>query len=255
MMGKDELEVYLKLVKESSMLRWWPLVADLPVPKPKTVLIPVPKDIPLLGERGVNMKLVSRIATEVREAVPKVGGLPAFLRTDHLSGKHQFRSTCFLGSLSDVEIHVVNLIEKSLTVGIFGVPLDAFVVREYLIPDWEFRAFNGLPIAPEVRVFVKDGEVLDWLFYWPEDAIQFWRGTQEYEGIDWRGALARMRAKAERESGRFLEHARVVASVLKGDWSVDFMRARDGEWYFIDAARAPISYGYDKVGGRLVGRE
>nr|WP_230972466.1 ATP-grasp domain-containing protein [Archaeoglobus neptunius] len=156
------------------------------------------------------------------------------MRTDVYSGKHDYVDTCYVGSEEDVRPNLYNLIADSFLKDLFT---RAVVLREFVELDWRFRAFSGkLPIAPEVRVMVRDGEVERWFFYWPEDAILL------PDRPDWRKLLAEMRRTAERERERFLSVAREVATEFDDYWSVDFARTRDGRWILIDMALGEVSW-------------
>lgn len=243
--GKTDFLRYINLSNESSMLNWWPKVEELDIPKPRTILKRIPPGMVVFRGDGVGKEFAEWAVEVVREGIRQFG-LPLFLRTDHLSGKHHFVETCFIQSedRGEIEKRIVNLVLTSEMAGI-GLPVRVIAVREYILPDWRFKAFAGLPIAPEVRVFIANGKVEKWIFYWPEDAIEFWPSTKEWKRTDWREKLREMREISEAESEIFLGHAEKVARVFDNNWSVDFMRTIKGEWLLIDMARAEVSWGYE----------
>jgi len=84
------------------MLYWWELVKDLPVPKPKTVIVKLrDEDVAMFfdcffaleegrrSEECVEFRSrVREILEELKRAAEQVRGYPVFLRSDYTSGKH-----------------------------------------------------------------------------------------------------------------------------------------------------------------------
>lgn len=120
-----------------------------------------------------------------------------------------------------------------------------FAVREFLNLDWSFKAFWGeMPIATEVRVFIRDGNLECIHQYWPEVAISKWAGRNEGAIPDnWRDILAEHGAKIEHGIETIRRQAKEVARVMDGWWSCDMALGRDlSTWYLIDMAPGAASY-------------
>jgi hypothetical protein len=224
-------------IDKNSMLYWWPIVKDLGIVMPRTELIPIKdKSFDVLAniidgkEPFAEMPIVKSVCAKM--------GYPIFLRTDHLSGKHDWERTCFIEKETDLPSHIGALIEESLTAGILGVPFTALAVRNYIPMDILFTAFWGkMPVNPEIRVFVKAGVIQCRHWYWITDAIR----NPSIE--DWKEVLDRTKIRVE--SSEELDHVSDVACLVAqalhdhGDdeqWSVDFCRSAIGEWVMIDMA-------------------
>jgi len=168
----------------------------------------------------------------IRDAAIKVGGYPVFMRSDLCSGKHSFERTCFIRNEEDVIRHIWAIVDEN---GCCDCAMESIVIREYIQPAWAFKAFRGLPIAPERRYFVRDGEVVCHHPYWIEDAIR----NPDMDA--WCGALKLMNIE-EDEISLLTGYAEQIAQELGGDWSIDFMLGRDDTWYMIDMATAMQSW-------------
>lgn len=219
----------------NSMLNWYPRIKDLEIPQPRTVMIDV-RDVLQTYDEGdaeAIMDLVDKSKGEIRKLG---GGYPLFLRTDKLSGKHDWSRTCFVKTEKDLQSNIVGLIEASYNCDIIGRPVEALVFREYIKMDSAFRAFGGLPISRERRYFVECGKVICHHPYWPEGAIEFYKWMQVEEPFAWKEALKLLNTESKTEIGLLSTYASQVSNVLEGYWSVDFCRAANRIWYLIDCA-------------------
>ncbi len=232
----------------NSMLHWWPLVKDLDIPMPKTVILEEPRE-GLLTEfcfavldsaHGKDLDYQAILPEwqpyeeRIYEEADKLG-FPLFWRTDILSAKHSWKRTCYLPERDAIKHNLVSLLEEHLAG--FGIPrAHALVLREFLELDSSFTAFPDLPISAERRYFVRDGAVVCAHPYWPEEAIH--SPSEE----DWKQRLARLNRQSAAEIDLLTRHATLLAERLDGFWSVDFARGTDGTWYFIDAARGEDSW-------------
>lgn len=223
----DDYARHVRLLNDerNSLLYWYPKVKDM-VPTPRTKIVEIEDPLDLLEE------VPEDVLTTLREHATELG-YPLFVRTDTFSGKHHFVDTCYVKSEERLAKNVRNLVEWSFFHDL--IPR-AICLREFLELDWKFKAFSGLPIATEVRVMARDGEVEKWFFYWPDDAIR--RPTKK----NWRNLLREMWAVVEREQEVFLKQAEKVARKFDDYWSIDFARARDGTWYLIDMALGDVSW-------------
>lgn len=219
---------HLRLLNDfrNSMLYWYPRVKDV-APTPETRWVEVEPDVVWYDNVPESVvEEVKRIADEI--------GYPVFMRSDVNSGKHRWVETCYVKSPEQIERNLNMLVEDHVVKDLI---LRAIVLREFVELDWKFKAFYGkLPIATEVRVMVKDGEVERWFFYWPEKAIMM------PDRVNWRSLLVEMRKTAEKEQDEFIKLAEKVARKFEGYWSVDFARTKEGRWILIDMALGEVSW-------------
>jgi len=223
-------------MNKTSMNYWYPKIEHLGVPMPKTE-IPLTKDFfDWIRFLDGKMVLSEDEKRALRDAATKVGGYPIFMRSDLCSAKHDFKYTCFVQNDEEVVSHLWRLIDTN---GMCDCRMESIVIREYIPPAATFKAFEGLPIAPERRYFVRDGEVVCHHHYWIEDAIQFY--NNERPPISWQAELALMNREHE-EVTLLTGYAEQIAQELGGDWSIDFMLGMDETWYMIDMATAMQSW-------------
>jgi hypothetical protein len=219
--------------KRNSMLFWFPKIKDLDIPIPKTEMIIVNLnfnyieylDNPQNFPRNI-LKLLKMKAREI--------GYPIFLRTDHLSGKHE--AIPFVKEERDLYACVFGLMEVS---SMAELPINAFIIRKHLELDWKFEAFNGLPIAKERRYFINNGKVICHHPYWIEDAIHFWKETSP-PPENWKEQLQKLNIETLDEIKILTSYTEKVSSIFDDYWSIDFAYGKDGTWYLIDMA-----IGYD----------
>ena len=234
----DAFEERLKLSRETSMLHWWPRVVDIDIPMPRTEIIPL--SIETVREwwekEGV---LPEEVVARLEAAINRLG-FPVFLRTDFMSAKfaHEFRSV--IRDKTDIKGAAMDLSDAH-SEGFGTSTPQALVVREHLDLVSSFKSRSGRPITAERRYFVRDGRLECHHPYWIEDAIA--RDHYMDHGLpqNWKELLARMNEESE-EVGILTEHAGKLAAALEGWWSLDFAKATDGKWYFIDAAKGAVSW-------------
>lgn len=220
--------------ERNSLTYWYPKVVEIGVPTPKTIWVDIRKWVRKRGSvlwwliDGLPPSFVS----EVKKAADLMG-YPVFMRTDYFSGKHSYNETCYVETSDDLVYNLKNLLQYSI---MFGLRVGAIVFREFLELDYRFRAFQGLPIAPEVRYYIRDGVVEEWFFYWPEDAIE------HPDSKDWKLKLEEMKEVAREYEDVHFRLAEKVAEKFEGYWSVDFARLRDGRWILIDMALGEVSW-------------
>lgn len=251
----SELKVYTK----NSMNYWFPKIENLGIPMPKTIFA-LHKESPfdyygcLDGE-----PLPPEDEVAIALAADEVG-YPLFMRSDLVSVKHEYVNTCYVRRRADLIPHLVRLIEGN---ALRDQPMTSIVLRKHLHLAAKFKAFRGLPIAPERRYFVVDGEVVCHHPYWPADAIhgkrtnyagyrkppKKWGRHTKYLKLpgNWRQLLAEMNRESPEEIELLSEYASKIGAVLGDMWSIDFALAfgpgnHSKRWYMIDAALAPDSY-------------
>ncbi len=229
---------------KSSLLYWYPKIKDLDIPTPKT-------EITVLRNQHDNLisicdgdfKVLEPQWNEILEKARKIG-FPLFMRTDEFSAKHNWKNTCYVEKEEDLREHIHNLFEDSFCVDILGLPLRAIVFREFIPMKNLFTAFRGeMPVNPEIRFFIKDGETMCWHWYWVEEAIE--NGTlKDKLPFDWKHRIEN--AKNDYLSGNdimWLTHdASKIAKQFKGYWSVDFCLSKQGKWILIDMAEGNKSW-------------
>jgi len=229
----DEVENMKEKWNKNSLCYWFPKIKDLGIRVPDTEIVEV--DWKVCADLLDGIPMPADIEGKLSEARHKIG-YPCFMRTDLCSGKHEYEQTCYLKDKDSFYHNFLPLVEANLIADLlFG----AIVFREFIELDWKFKAFKGLPIAPEWRVFVEGGNVKCSHFYWPEDAIRFW--TVE-EPENWEEQLKVMSVLGHWFTLYLFELAESVSQAVPGYWSVDFARAKSGGWVLIDMATGDSSF-------------
>lgn len=223
----------------NSMLYWYPRIQWMDeIPQPKTIMVEVDEKLRDWLDIVVGRNRLSNLK-EIYDAADKIG-YPLFMRTDKLSGKHQWEKTCFVEFGSELENNIAGLVEASLECDMIGKPVKALVFREYIEMDSTFSAFGGLPISRERRYFVENGEVLCHHPYWIEEAI--WFGVNMCTPMHWKNSLQDLNSETKDEIALLSSHAVKVSQALDGYWSVDFCKSKAGIWYLIDCAQGRASW-------------
>jgi len=219
------------------MLYWFPMIKDLDIPQPRTEMVELKADYwDLMGVLdGVRCESLEAQIPELVAAGEKIG-TPLFMRTSHTSGKHDWSDTCFVPDLTKIKRHVGMLIQDT---SLKTIPLDAFVLREYIEMDSRFIAFDdGMPVNPERRYFINNGEIQCHHPYWIPEAIAESRVLPD----DWLEKLALMNIETDEEVGLLTAYAQMIAGIFPEYWSVDFCKAKDGRWILIDMATGEASW-------------
>jgi hypothetical protein len=229
----------------NSLRHWWPLICNLGIPVPRTAIHPEPSPGFLDawfyamadGEPAPDADAWRDWLGGLRWGAEQIG-LPCFMRTDLTSAKHDWERTCYLIDPFNIPAQLFAILEYAEMGFLSGHT--AVVFREFLPLDWRFRAFRGMPVAVEQRVFVRDGRPVCSHPYWPVEALE----GHVIEPADWAYLLGQMDMEAEQrgEIVRLLADAARVGEALPGYWSVDFARHKDGRWFLIDIARGEESW-------------
>jgi hypothetical protein len=220
----------------TSMFYWWPKVKDLPIPQPRTVLLEIPHEalmmIPWEGDFAPFEPHRASVVAAIEDL-----GLPVFLRTDLSSGKHYWKTTCYLDDLANLDHNLFGVLEFNECCDFMGLPYRGLALREFLPLRSFFTAFTGdLPIARERRWFIRDGAVECRHDYWPADALQ------DPSTEDWEDLLTEINTEQPGEIETLNSYALQIAAVLPGWWSVDFCQHENGTWYLTDMATGGSSY-------------
>lgn len=223
----------------NNLAYWYPFLkrSGVDTPETRVLVTQCPLEQLLDGKMPPGYQdFVARLQLMVSEFKP-----PVFLRTGHFSGKHQWLKTCFVQHLGNLNLQVYRLVEGSALVDPAGLPVETWVVREYLDLNFEHRAFGNMPVAREFRVFLRDFQVQCLHPYWPPDAL-----AGHSHVLPWLEQANKL-SRAEREHLDAL--ATRVGNALSAqkhpDWSIDFAQKRDGSWVAIDMALAAMSYHWE----------
>jgi len=232
----DELE------RQTSMNYWWPVVSELGIAVPKTIILPLTK-----GEisRMSNEYLPKSVVKRVTQAADRIG-YPVFVRTDQASGKHSWKDSCFVQSADVMASHIYEVLEFNLNADILGLPFTSMVVRKYIPLEAPFTAFWGdMPVARERRYFVRDGVVECHHEYWVEGAIRQGMEDKDTPESEWLPMLQEINRQDMFEVLELSAYTACVGRSLTGYWSVDFAKSVLGQWLLIDMGRGEISYHKD----------
>ncbi|WP_135306322.1 hypothetical protein [Haloarcula amylovorans] len=250
-------------VNPNSALYWYPkleaVAGDLPVSVPESTFVEYDflDSFALLdGEMPDTLPW-----GEFIEAVEAIG-TPAFLRTDQKSVKHAGPSA-YKATDPGEDVPTIVAVLTDFHVKSNRHPA-ALMVREFVDINGQFRAFDGLPIGSELRVFARPSIAECDHFYWPAEAIGGGRGQPttmdgdtELPESAWRTRLTNARSSAFADVEMLRSAATETATALNDSeqvpddetWSVDFARDTDGEWWLLDVALAADSWHPDHDGG------
>lgn len=231
------------VVDKTDLAWWFPKIYGCGVSVPETTIIRAPSDFACLLD-GEAPEGFDEFVEEVSAACDQ-HGLPAFLRTGHGSGKHEWRRTCFVDSLDDMAQRIFNLVEWSHLVDIMGLPHEVWAVREFIPADVLFvcEGWHDFPVTREFRLFVRDGEVEHVQPYWPPGAIE--EGSRP-DDVEWPSIL-RHASKLEDVEREYLDtQARLASGAIGGGyWSIDFLLASNGDWILTDMADGDRSFRWE----------
>ena len=223
------------LYTRNSLRYWLPHVRALRIPHPRTVVVPI-------GDWWSEMldgKAPPDSAARRLQSIADQLGYPLFVRTDYMSGKHDYDHACHLACREDLFRNIYNLFEAHGMAFMVEDPT-AICFREWLTLDAAFKSFDGLPIAREWRLFANGGVSMCQHPYWPEEALaESWRfGSVAPAG--WRDLLAAMYEQPPPQMA--VDWALRLTRRLGGAWSVDVACDKDGRWWLIDTAEADRSW-------------
>ena len=234
--------------KQSSMLYWWPKIKDLDIPQPKTEFVNVDTNeiLEVLNHRQDTIpqeKEIKKIADSFN--------YPIFVRSDHLSDKHNWKDTCYVPDSDSLMPHIYRIAEASLMMSMMGeLGPNAVFVREFISFEMAgFTAFERFPVSKEVRCFVRDGGLECVHPYWFDDAVNAANNTVKKIGTGepisqehWKKMLADMNMLTDYDTAEIKRCAGIAANEFDGYWSADLAKGIDGKWYMIDMARGEVSF-------------
>lgn len=221
---------------------WYPklLAAGLPVPRTTIVKMPAGVQETIWSafdgkEGGDNPEpFFDEIDAAAREF-----GYPCFLRSDHTSNKHGWRTNCFLPDRASIAQHVFNICEFSECCGLIGLPWDTWAVREMLptMPLGVCPHYGNMPICREFRFFVEDGEIRCRHPYWPLESL-------EQGGANWIDGPAILFEHMRQPPHKLDALASAAGRALGGAWSIDILETTRG-WFITDLAEAGKSFHWE----------
>lgn len=229
------------MCQHNCITSWYPHLVRSGVKTPKTSVVLAPNLISLfdnvIPEGYYKFK-------EDLEFVIKDMGLPCFLRTGHTSGKHGWKDTCYVDDLKKLDNNIFNLLEACELASAMGLPHNVWAVRELLPTTPIFRAFHGMPITKEARLFFKDGAVVGWQPYWPPEVFNKYEPDIE----DWEPRIKQMNYELEDDIIELKSLTEKVIPFFNGYWSIDWLLTTNG-WYCIDMALGVVSYKWNRITG------
>ncbi len=217
---------------------WFPRLQQSGVPVPKTSFIETKVDLVHLMD-GKKPEGYGAFIKQLRSMADQMG-YPCFFRTGMGSNKHGWKDTCFLERPQDISQRVFNLAEWSLCVDIFGLPIDVWVMREFLPIEPKFHAFRGdMPVNRERRYFYVDGKVVAHFPYWHESAF-----AHHKKPDGWRKMTQEVNRETKKEVRELTALTHQAMKPFKGDgaWSLDWLWTKRG-WYATDMGEAHRSWG------------
>jgi len=246
---------------KDSMLYWWELVKDLPVPKPKTKILRLDEETVMKFFRFPNelskeekkefLKKVEEIIEQLKKFARELGGYPVFLRTDYTSGKFiPLKEPLYMIKSEDDFRKIWNLIcechEPADVHFLLPPKPNALILREWLnIEKWTnvIERYNTI----EVRAFIKDGDVVEiYPYYHFEELLQHLPRRLDIIELEKLKKDYEQYVKViERDLQQIAKYSLIIARKVEGYWSVDFAKA--GKWYFIDMATGKLSWRPEKM--------
>lgn len=218
--------------EKNTMFYWYPIVQKCGILSPKTVLFPFKGKLEYKIFDGKKSKEFDAFVKQLEAEADKIG-YPLFMRTDETSNKYEWKNSCYVESKEQIHGHLLNIlemIEMSMGLGFKGVAL-----REFLTLESAFTSHNGMPVAKEFRLFVRDGKLECIHPYWPKASIH----SKE---PNWDKKIYGLRVLTADDLNAILKELSKFGSELHGYWSVDFCRTQKQEWYLTDMAVGKDSY-------------
>ena len=244
----------MEMERQSSMLYWWPKILHLNIPMPPTISMHVKNSAMEAAVNGGPLPDFTHA-----KGIANAMGYPLFIRSDHMSAKHEWNRTCYVTRSEDLVQHIFNIAETTYLSSMFDeVTFNAVFLRKFL--DLEragFDAFGfGFPVSKEVRCFIRNGKKKCQHPYWFADAIREWA-----DGMDslvgklkpgskiknpvpdgWEQMLDRMNVLTDADQSEIDRCLELVGEAFEGYWSADFAKGIDGRWYLLDMARGEVSF-------------
>jgi len=107
---------------KNSMFYWFPLIENLGIPMPETVMVPMTGD-----EKENRYKLFNGEEAPLYDAYiqrlqekAKAMKLPLFMRSDQTSHKHGWENTCYITSVDQIPNNAYQIVEFTEMAGWMG---------------------------------------------------------------------------------------------------------------------------------------
>jgi hypothetical protein len=249
----------------NSGLYWHEVLAEIsdsltPVSLPETISVEYDfrDSLPLANPETSPEELPNIVPWEEFQHAANLIGTPVFVRSDIKSAKHRGLDGTRLDETSIENIgQLLHSLTKSLADN-FAHP-NALMFREWVDINAEFRAFGGLKIGREYRLFATPDELLCHHFYWPDDTFNGLPNdpspldcsntdkttTETLPKSEWQQDLQSLNTLPNREQDILSQTAKTAVSALNSShpklpaeipWSLDFAEDTDGDWWLIDCA-------------------
>ena len=215
----------------SSMLNWWPPLSKSDIPLPETHIIEVTKT-----EEG--RPDIDAAISDVARAFEALSTEKAFIRSDKKSASFINEGSTLFSTNPD---HIEDVLECLVMSHVIGaMKLSGLAVREWLPVDSYGESYGRL-IAPEVRVYLEDGDIQCYHNRVTEDDLS--------SSFDSTATLRDIEEVIESEWETIQTYADAVGEIEPfntSGWVIDFLRTTDGEWYLTDAAIYGLYYSDDR---------
>lgn len=224
---------------KNNMVYWYPLLKQIRMRVPDTIFVHSGNCDLLSLSDGKDPKGLELFMGRLEEVIKEIG-MPCFLRTGMMSGKHSWKDTCYIDKLDDLKSHIASLVEESCIANIAGLPFDfsIWAVRKLISTTPLFTAFYGdMPITRERRLFIRDGKLECNHPYWPKESFE----GEENWTQDLQDELDFIDTPDQEELKQMAEY---VGKYFTGYWSLDFLQDRDFNWWLTDMAVGERSYHY-----------
>lgn len=209
------------------MAHWFPKLEPLDIPTPESVMVELDRS----GDGPPEYD-----TAEVAEKLKRFDG-EAFVRTGYKSAQ-MHSSGSHIYDYDDIDATLMELLSQQAMMGMrLG---EGLWLREWL--DVDFCAYSRDPLVPEVRVFIRDNEVVchhPRLEGFDDPHGEHHREVAEgYIESGWEGSPHREETVKD--------YADRVAEAVDGWWSVDFVMDRNGDWYCTDMALDAVYWREDQ---------
>lgn len=215
---------------------WYPMLKQIRMRVPKTFILYTDVEF-IRWFDGEKPDGVDEFIEDLTRAIERMG-MPCFLRTGQTSAKHDWKSTCYIDSLDNLDRHVFNIVEQSELSSLIGLSCNVWAVRELIPTTPLFHAFSGnMPITREFRVFIYNGGVECIHPYWPKEAF-----LNHADDKIWKPHIKKLQQLMKKDRTEITKMAKYIAEYIPGYWSVDFLQDSDGEWWVTDMALGRMSW-------------
>ena len=216
----------------NSLTYWYPILKEIRMRVPETLIVHRGECDLLHLIDGKEPDGYKQFEKRLLDAMREIG-FPCFLRTGMMSSKHEWGQTCFVADVENMKERIFNLVAASCLANIAGDPIcyDFWVVRKMIPTTPLTTAFNNMPIAMEVRAFIKDGKFQCIHPYWVKESLE----GKPKEEVD------KLQILPEKDTEVY-EMIDYIAKHFSGYWSVDFLQDKDGNFWCIDMATGERSF-------------